>query len=151
LIAKILVSLSVLVYAATVSVSTTNHQSDFGSYLSVVNNLLATDKGFAVAGSGSSSAGTSCSSPIQFGISPGTANTAITSGDFVYTVQVNSTSSAASLSNHNVTLVLASNTFGPLCIQLPLVPLNGQTIACKFDVQATTLPAPPYTFKVTVS
>jgi hypothetical protein len=111
--------------------------------------ILATDKGFAPAGTGSAEAGTSCSSPIVFAASPGTANTLITAGHWVYDVQVNSTSSAMPNAKFNVTLTLASTTYNPLCIQDPASPANGQTIDCKFDV-GTTLPASPYTFKVTV-
>jgi len=149
LLVKIVLSLAVLVYAASISVTTTTYQAEIGSLLKVANNLLATDKGFTLAGSGSSATGTSCSSPIIFGGSPGTANTVITGGHLVYDVQVNSTTNAPVNTKFNVTLVLSSTTYGPLCIQTPASPANGQTIDCKFDV-GTTLPASPYTFKVTV-
>jgi hypothetical protein len=149
LFVKVALSLAVIVYAASISVTTTTYQAEIGSAVKVANNLLATDKGFTLAGSGSSATGTSCSSPIIFGGSPGTANIAITASHLVYDVQVNSTTSAPVSTKFNVTLVLASTTYGPLCIQTPASPANGQTIDCKFDV-GTTLPASPYTFKVTV-
>jgi hypothetical protein len=148
-LAKIFVSLAVLVYAASISLTTTTYQAEVGSLVIVANNLLATDKGFAPAVLGSSAAGTSCSSPIVFGAVPGTANTAITAGHLVYDVQVNSTSSATPNAKFNVTLTLASTTYNPLCIQDSASPVNGQTIDCKFDV-GTTLPVSPYTFKVIV-
>jgi hypothetical protein len=150
LFAKVALSLVVLVYAASISVTTTTYQAEIGSAVKFANNLLATDKGFATVLVGSTAAGTSCSSPITFGAVPGTANTAITGGHWVYDVQVNSTSGAAANTKFNVTLTLASNPpYGPLCIQTPASPANSQTIDCKFDV-GTTLPASPYSFKVTV-
>jgi len=147
--AKFLLSMVAIVFAASISVTSSTYQAEIGSAVSVANNLVATDKGFTLAGSGASAVGTSCSSPIIFSGSPGTANTNITGGHLIYDVQVNSTTNAPVNSKFNVTLVLASTTYGPLCIQTPASPANGQTIDCKFDV-GTTLPASPYTFKVTV-
>jgi hypothetical protein len=145
--AKLIVSLVAIVFAATISVTSSTHQAEIGSALSVTNGLVAMDKGFSVSIAGS--AATSCSSPVTFGAIPGTANTLITGGHLVYDVQVNSTTSATPNKNFTATLVLASNTYGPVCIQTPASPANLQTIDCKFDV-GTTLPASPYTFKVTV-
>ncbi len=149
LVAKIMLSLIVLVSAASITITSTNYQAEIGSSVTVANGLLATDKGFSLAPMGSSAAGTSCSSPITFGTTPGTANTAIVSGHLVYDVQINSTTSAPVSSKLNVTLVLGGSTYGPLCIQTPASPANGQTIDCKHDV-GTTLPVSPYSFKVTV-
>ncbi len=148
LAAKVIVSMVVLVYAASISVTTNNFQAEMGSAVKVANGLLATDKGFSLASSGSSAAGTSCSAPIIFGSST-VGNTAITAGHLVYDVQINSTTSAPATTKFNVTLILGSTTYGPVCIQTPATPANGQTIDCKFDV-GTSLPASPYTFKVTV-
>jgi hypothetical protein len=148
-LAKVVLSLAILVYAGSISVSTSSYQAEMGSSVTVANNLFATDKGFALANTGSAAAGTNCTSPITFSDTPGTANTPITVGHLVYDVQVNSTGSVAPNTKFNVTLVLASTTYGPLCIQTPGTPMNGQTIDCRFDV-GTTLPASPYTFKVTV-
>ncbi len=148
--AKVIVSLVVLVYAAGISVTTNSFQAEVGYAVKVANNLLATDKGFSLATSGTPTpAGNTCSGPVQFGGTPGTANTVITMGHLVYDVQVNSTASAPSNTKFNVTLVLASTTYGPLCILTPPSPANGQVIDCKYDV-GTSLPASPYTFKVTV-
>ncbi len=146
---KSLLSLVILVSAASISLTTNNFQAEFGSVFKVASNLLATDKGFSLAILGSLAAGTSCSSPITFGPTPGTANTAITAGHLVYDVQVNSTAGALPSTKYNVTLVLAQNTYGPLCIATPASPVNGQTVDCKFDI-GMTLPASPFAFKVTV-
>ena len=148
--AKLLLSLVAIVFAATISVTSSTYQVEMGSVMKFPAGLLATDKGFSVAGVGSSA--TSCSSPVTFGLSPGTANTQITGGDLIYDVQVNSTTSVLTPpagTKFNVTLVLASTTYGPVCIQTPFPSVAGQIIDCKFDV-GTALPASPYTFKVTI-
>jgi hypothetical protein len=138
-----------IVSGASITVTTRNYQSQVGSALQVASTLIATDKGFSLASSSSSSAGTSCTTPVLFSTTPGIASTGITSGHMVYDVQVNSTGSSPPSAKFNVTLVLAGTTYGPLCIQDNGAPINGQTIDCKFDV-GLSLPAPPYTFKVTV-
>jgi hypothetical protein len=109
--------------------------------------LLVTDKGFSAAPTAVSPAGTSCSNPATFNLNT-TANTNIVAGHLVYDVQVNATSGAPAATKFNVTFVLGSTTFGPLCIQT-LAVLSG-SIECKFDITSTTLPASPYTFRVTV-
>jgi hypothetical protein len=147
--AKIIASLFVLVYAANITVTTTTYQSEFGSTLSTASGLIAVDKGFSVASGAATGTGTSCTSPVVFSSTPGIANTTITAGHFVYDVQVNSTATATANAKYNVTLTLASTSYGPLCIQNAASPANGQRIDCKFDV-GTALPAIPYSFKVTV-
>ncbi len=59
---KIMVSLVVLVSAASITITTKNYQAEIGSSVTVANGLLATDKGFSPAAVGSSAVGTSCSS-----------------------------------------------------------------------------------------
>jgi len=148
--AKLLLSLVAIVLAASISVTSSTYQAEIGSAVNVANGLLATDKGFSPASVASNA--TSCSSPVTFGPSPGTANTNITAGHLVYDVQVNSTTSTSippAGTRFNVTLVISSTPYGPVCIQTPIPSVGGQTIDCKFDV-GTALPASPYTFKVTV-
>ena len=148
--AKLLLSLVAIVLAASISVTSSTYQAEIGSAVNVVNGLLATDKGFSLGSVASN--GTSCSSPVTFGSSPGTASTNITAGHLVYDVQINSTTSASippAGTKFNVTLVISSTPYGPVCIQTPIPSVSGQTIDCKFDV-GTALPASPYTFKVTV-
>ena len=144
---KLLLSLVAIVLAASISVTSRTYQAEIGSAVNVVNGLIATDKGFSVSSTAGASAGTSCSSPVSFSASPQTANTTIVAGHLVYDVQVNATSGASTNTQFNVTLVVGSTTYGPLCIQT-LTLLSG-TIDCRFDV-GTALPASPYTFKITV-
>ena len=143
-------SLVAIVFAASISVTSTTYQAEIGSVQKVANGLIATDRGFSVASANSTR--TSCAVPVLFTAFAGTANTNITRGDWVYDVQVNSTTSASippAGSKFNVTFVLASTTYGPVCIQTPIPSVNGQMIDCKFDV-GTTLPLSPYSFKLTV-
>jgi hypothetical protein len=147
LFVKIMLCLVVFAYAATISVTSTSYQAEVGSLTTFPSGLIATDKGFAVSYTAGSSAGTSCSTPVQFGLTPKTANTTIVAGHFVYDVQVNTTVSVPT-AKFNVTLVLGSAApYGPLCIQSLGVP--NETIDCRFDV-GPVLPASPYTFKVTI-
>jgi len=145
--AKLLLSMVALVFAASVSVTSSSYQAEIGSAVNVANGLIATDKGFSVSPTVGAPSGTSCSSPVSFGASPQTANTTIVAGHLVYDVQVNATSGAPANSQFNVTLVVGSTTYGPLCIQT-LSLLSG-TIDCRFDV-GIALPASPYTFKITI-
>jgi len=145
--ARLLLSLVALVFASSITVTSSSYQAEVGSAVNVANGLVATDKGFSVSLVGA--AATSCSSPVTFGPTPGTANTTITGGHLIYDVQVNSTTLVPANTNFNVTLVVASTPYGPVCIRTPGSPANGQTIDCRFDV-GTALPASPYTFKVTI-
>ncbi len=148
-VVKVLISLIVVVFATSISVTSSTYQAEIGSAVSVTSGLLATDRGFSVSPTAGSPAGTSCSSPIVFGALPQTANTTITAGHWVYDVRVNSTTNAPASSKFSVTLVLASNTYGPLCIQTLATVSNDQIIDCLFDVGAT-LPVSPYAFDVTI-
>jgi len=139
-----------VVFAASISVTSSTYQAEIGSAVKVANGLIAIDKGFSLVLVASSA--TSCSSPVVFGPVPGTANTNITAGHLVYDVQVNSTASSSmppAGTKFNATLVLASISYGPVCISTPNPSVLGQTIDCKFDV-GTLLPTSPYSFKVTV-
>lgn len=149
LLAKVSLLTVAIAAGATISVTSLKYQSELASVQQVASNLIATDKGFTLTTSTISSSGTSCATPVIFGASPGTASTGVTSGHLFYDVQVNSTTGAPVSQKFNVTLVLAGTTYGPLCIQTPSSPQNGQTIDCKYDV-GTALPTAPYTFKVTV-
>jgi hypothetical protein len=146
---RVCLALVTIVFAASISVTPTTYQSEVGSYVNVNNNLVATDRGFSFATTPSSAAGTSCASPIQFGSSPTTANTAITANHWVFTVQANSTTSIVANANFTVSLTVASTNEGSLCIEGASTPANNDTITCKFDI-GPTLPTSPYTFELTI-
>ena len=92
---KVLLALSVLVYAASIVTTTTTYQASVGGAIKVTNNLKAMDKGFSKASSTLSAAGTSCGANVTFTGSPDVANTATTAGNILYIVQVNTTASTA--------------------------------------------------------
>ena len=146
-LAKVIVSLIVIAYAAAISTSSRSYQAETGAYFNSVNGLLAIDRGFYLATSNSIANGT-CASPAVFGPSPVVANNGITSGDLVFVVRINTTSITLN-SNFNVTFYLEDSSFGPLCIQSNSAP-TGEIVECEFDIGSPTLPASPYTMRVTV-
>lgn len=149
LLAKVSLALLGVVFAATITVTSTTYQAEFGSATTIAGGLTATDKGFSASATGAGSNGANCTSAVVFGASPKTANTNIVAGHLVYDVQVNTTASSIGSTKYNVTLVIGSTSYGPLCIMTQGVQPANQTIDCKFDV-GTALPASPYAFKVTV-
>src|ERR1700756_4379023 len=76
---RVILTLLTVVFAAGITVGTTTYQAEIGSSYNFTNQVTATDKGFSLVGS--TTAATSCSTPTAFGVSPGTANDALTSGD----------------------------------------------------------------------
>ena len=144
---KLLISLVAIAFAASISITSSTYRAETGSVMKFPTGMIATDKGFSKAPATVSAFPASCSSPATFGVDT-SANTAITAGDLVYDVQVNATGGLLpGNTKFNVTLVVGSTTYGPVCLQTLLV-LTG-TIDCKFDV-STALPASPYTFKITI-
>ena len=147
--ARVLMALVALAFAASISVTPVTYQAEVGSYVDVTNGLLATDQGFSIASANATGAGVSCSAPVQFSNTTGVANTNITKGDWVYTVQVNTTNDVTLNENYNVNVTVGSNSYGPLCIEAASPPPTSQVIICKFDV-GPTLPPSPYTFGVKI-
>ena len=151
---KILLTMFVLVYAATIVTTTTTYQASMGGAVSVTNNLTAMDKGFAKAGSTISAVGTSCANNVTFTGSPGTANTALTAGRWVQNVQVNTTAATPVSTCFTVTLVLtpsgsSQTIYGPVYVATGSSVTSGQTIDCKFEV-GSSLPVSPFSFQATV-
>src|SRR5713226_568634 len=83
----VLAILIITVSATSIAVTTNTYQAEVGGELNVTNKLVAVDKGFFTASSGSAAAGTSCVSPTIFGVGT-VANTIITAQDVVYDVAV---------------------------------------------------------------
>lgn len=153
--AKIVLAIIVIaVSAATITASSSNYQAEVGSAYSVSNNLLVGDKGFSKPAAATGATG-SCPSAgnVTFSASPGSANNAIVAGDIVYDVQVNETATTPILSCFTVTLTLSltgSQVTKSLTIASGASVAAGQTIDCKLDIGTTSLPASPFSFKVTV-
>lgn len=154
LVVKMVLTLAVLVSAVTIVDTVIQKSGERGSHLTVTNNLLSVDKGVSKSASGLSATGTSCANNVTFTGTPGTANTAITAANIIFTVQINTTATASTSTCFTVTLVLSSNvgsqtTYGPVYVATGSSVTADQTIDCKFDI-GTLYPTPPYSFKVTV-
>jgi hypothetical protein len=149
----ILAILVIAVSAATITVTSKTYQGEVGSAVNVSNNILIGDKGFSKPATGTSTTGTCPSGPganVTFGLVPGSANNAIIAGDIVYDVQVNETASTPLRSCFTVTLSITGSPDKSLTIASGTSVADGWTIDCKLDIGTTSLPASPYTFKITV-
>lgn len=144
--ARVILSLVVVGFAANVVVTTSSYQAEVGSLVNVPGVLVVTSISYFKASA--SSAATSCSVPVLFGLSGQVASTSITSGDWVYDVRVNSTASTPILTFYNVSFALGSTSFGDVCTESAGSVNSNLFIDCKYDV-GTTLPASPYSFKIT--
>ncbi len=154
LLIKAILTMIVLVYAASVSVTVTVHQADVGGYLSVTNNLAAMDKGFSKASSTLTVTGNCPTGNVTFSSSPQVANTNITLSHIIYDIQVNTTATTALLSCFAVMLTItpagSSQQTSTVKVATGSSVSAGWTVDCKFDI-GTTLPPSPFSFKVTVA
>src|SRR5690242_1514063 len=103
---KICVFLTILVYGATIVAVPTSYKAVSAGRVDVKSNLAGQDRGFSRASSTLAASGTSCGvgSQVNFSVVAGNANTAITAGDIVYDLQVNTTASTPNTSCWTVTL-----------------------------------------------
>jgi len=153
---KVCVFLTILVYGATIVAVPTSYKAVSAGRVDVKSNLAGQDRWFSRASSTLAAAGTSCGAGTQVSFSgvAGTANTAITAGDIVYDLQVNTTASTPSTTCWTVSLTYsptggAQTNAGSVFIGTT-VAVSGQTIDCKFDLGAS-LPTPPFTFQASVA
>ena|SRR2546425_2025867 len=152
-LAKLFFVVVIIVYASSVT-SSTNYMGERATYLSVNNGLLLLDKGYSKVSATTPAVGTSCVSPVTFSGSPQVANTLLTSGDFLFDTQANTTISSTSNTCYSVTFYLSSSIsnqtqYGPVYVATGTPITVGQMIECKFDIGAS-LPSSPFTFKVIV-
>jgi len=153
---KICLFLTILVYGATIVAVPTSYKAVSAGRVDVKSNLAGQDRGFSRASSTLAAAGTSCGvgTQVSFSVVAGTANTAITAGDIVYDLQVNTTGITPNTTCWTVSLVYtpaggSQTSTGSVFIGTT-VAVSGQTIDCKFDL-GSSLPAPPFTFQVSVA
>lgn len=154
LFAKIIIVLLVLAVSAAITVSSTTYQAEMGSAYQVNNNLSAEDKGFSTATTNTVSTGTCPAANVTFTSTPQTANNAITAGDIVYDVQINTTASTPILQCFTVTLTLSisgTQTTKSVAIATGSTIVAGQAIDCKLDTGTSSVPSSPFSFKVTVA
>jgi len=134
--------LSTVVYASSVSVATSTYQAQNGVYYVVTGNFGVTGQGFTVG-----QTATASKQPCPW-ISGGTCTTAVTGGDWVYTVQVALTGSTPKSSTFTVTLQwlpqggTAYVTVGTLRFTTPSTITPGQTMNFIFDTGSTSFTAP---------
>ena len=153
---KICVFLTILVYGAIIVAVPTSYRAVSAGRVDVKSNLAGQDRGFSRASSTLTAAGTSCGvgSQVNFSVVAGNSNTAITAGDIVYDLQVNTTASTPNTTCWTVSLSYTpaggSQTGAGSVFIGTTVAVPGQTIDCKFDLGAS-LPAPPFTFQVSVA
>src|SRR5260370_6055372 len=152
-LAKLVLVVVIIVYASSVT-SSTNYQAEKATYLSVANGLLVMDEGYSKISSTTSAAGASCVSPVNYGASPGVANTPLTAGNTLFDVEANTTSSSTVNTCYSITLYLSTSIanqtqYGPVYVATGSTVTPGQMIDCRFDV-GIALPPSPYAFKVTV-
>ncbi len=149
IVIDLLLLLIVTVSAASIQVTRNSYQSEVGGALNVANGLGLTDKGFTTATIPATVTMNCPTGNVTFGITPGTANTAITSGHFVYDAQVSTTASTPAHSCFTVTLTITPNSGSPTTFTVKIASGStvsaGETIDCQFDVGAS-LPTPPYSF-----
>jgi hypothetical protein len=150
----VLVLCIVAVSATTIVVTPTTYQAEVGGELNVTNLLVAIDKGFFVASSGSAAAGTGCvTTPVLFGVGT-VANTVITAQHIVYNVAVNETGSTNVNTCYQATLVVTPNggsavTYGPVFIKSTASVVTTFQINCEFDI-GSSAPSSPYSFQLTI-
>jgi hypothetical protein len=157
--AKIALAVLVLaVSAASVTVTTKNYQSELGGALNVNNKLLGVDKGFTKAGAPASATGTgSCANNVTMTTTPGTtATTTVTSGDYVYDIQISNTTQTPTTTCYKVALTTTDSSgvqtiYGPLYIATTTTQLAWQPLDAKFDILSTSLPASPFSFLISVT
>jgi hypothetical protein len=137
----ILAILVIAVSAATITVTSKTYQGEVGSAVNVSNNILVGDKGFLKPSSSTAATGSCPSGNVTF---------SSTAGDIVYDVQVNATASTPLRSCFTVTLSITGSPDKSLTIASGTSVATGWTIDCKLDIGTTSLPASPYTFRVTV-
>ncbi len=145
---KTILSLMVLVNAASITVTTTSYQAEVGGAINIASNLSGADKGFSKASSAITATGTTCPTATIFGATT-VATPGVTSGDLVYDLQVNSTG----IPNNTcwvVTFVYTSSGGSQITLttEIGTVTSSG-TIDCKFDV-GVSAPNSPFSYKVSV-
>ena len=148
---KVILSLVVLVNAASITATTTSYQAVIGGAVSIASSLSGADKGFSKASSMIIATGTACATATLFGVST-TATPGVTSGDMVYDLQVNSTGTPTNTC-WQVNFVYTNSGGSQITLTTEIgtqVVVASGTIDCKFDVGASA-PNSPFSYKVSVA
>ncbi len=149
----LLSALIVTVSAASSIVTNPAFQAEVGQYRNTAQGgFEIRDDGNSPASASANATGTTpgCADNVLISTVGGTANTAIVSGDLVYSVKVLARSSPLppAATCFTVTLSYNGSNLAPLYIKT-VVPLAGDFATCKWDLGITSLPA-LYTLVVSV-
>jgi hypothetical protein len=132
---------SVVSYAASVTVTTNTYQSVNGVYYNVIGGITAVSNGFLVV-----QAGAATNSPCAWSATGATCNTALTAGDWYYSVTL---TQAAGLTTGSHTLTVQWNTgsgygnMGTGTLTITIATVNsGYTMTCLIDTGSGTFTAP---------
>ena len=133
--------LSTVVYASSVSVATSTYQAQSGVYYQVTGNIGAQGLGFTVA----QSASTALAQPCMWS-SGGVCTTAVTAGDWVYTVKITLENGVTPGETYTVTVSWDTGSgyvqMGSLTFTAPSTVTAGQTMDFVFDTGSTSFNAP---------
>lgn len=137
----IIAALSVASYAATVNVTTTTYQAQYGISYNITGNFGATDQGFQTVATTQGASTQPCS-----WTSGGNCKTALTIGHFHYQLMLNLVNVPAVATTYSVivewnqgsTLV----TMGTLTVSVPSTATAGQTMTFQFDTGGSTFTYP---------
>ncbi len=153
LVVKVFLIMIIVAWAANSAIQSVNYTGESG-ILDITNNqFVTTARGFSKA-STLSAAGTSCGLAVSYGFGT-VANTPLTSGDVIFDAQVNTTATTSSSTCFTVTFYLSTSiatqsSLGPVYISTGSTVTPGQAIDCKFDLGSSSLPIPPFSYKLAV-
>jgi hypothetical protein len=154
LVAKIFLITIIVAWAANSAIQPVNYTGETGGLDNTSNQLLTTAKGFSKTSAASAVGASGCLSAVTFG-SGTVANNALTGGDIIFDAQVNTTATTPSSTCFTVTFYLSTSigsqtTFGPVYLSTGASVTPGQAIDCKFDLGSSSLPTPPFSYKLAV-
>jgi hypothetical protein len=133
--------LSTVVYASSVSVASSIYQAQSGVYYQVTGNIVAQGLGFTVAQSTS----TASAQPCMWS-SSGVCTTAVTAGDWVYTVKITLENGVTPGATYTVTVSWDTGSgyvqMGSLTFTAPSTVTAGQTMDFVFDTGSISFNAP---------
>lgn len=143
-----------ITWAATSVAQTVSYAGETGGLDKTNNQLLATGKGFSKTSAASAVGASGCGSAVTFG-SGTVANTALTGGNIIFAAQVNTTATTPNSTCFTVTFYLSTSigsqtTYGPVYLSTGASVTSGQAIDCKFDLGGSSLPTPPFSYKLAV-
>lgn len=133
--------LATVSYAVSVTVTNNNYQSDNGVYFNVGTFWTAASNGFVVVPSTSAASAQPC--PWA---NAGTCQTALTAGNWEFSVTLTINAGAATSTTYTMTVKWNTGsgytTLGTLTVTSPATVTAGQTMTFLFDTGATSITAP---------